>query len=133
LEQREQPRSVLLVDDDAEIRTLYGCRLVADGFQVLYAADGRQALDAASRPLGLILLDVRMPVMGGLEVLRQLSDGANAAEAPVVMLSNETDDDAVAACRTLGAVAWWRKCEVVPAELSRRVRELIEREAALPA
>ncbi len=115
--------SILLVDDDPDMRTMYGRRLLADGFDVLFAADGPQALAAATCQLGLILLDVRMPGMGGLEVLRRLK---GAADVPVVMLSNESDASAVAACRALGAVAWWSKCDLVPAELSRRVRDLLD-------
>jgi two-component system, OmpR family, phosphate regulon response regulator PhoB len=126
LEERgKRPGSVLLVDDDPDMRTMYGSRLRADGFEVLLAADGREALAAMTRPLGLILLDVRMPGMGGLEVLRRMQDGGGAAPAPVVMLTNETDVDAMSACRAMGAVAWWSKFELLPAELSRRVRELL--------
>ncbi len=119
------PASVLLVDDDPDMRTMYGSRLRADGFEVVFAADGPEALSAARRPFGLVLLDVRMPGMGGVEVLRRLKDDAGAAPVPVVMLSNEGDAATMSACRAMGAVAWWSKFEVMPAELSRRVRELL--------
>jgi len=117
--------SVLFVDDDPDMRAMYGCRLQADGFDVRFAADGSQALDAARRPVGLILLDVRMPGMGGLEVLRRLKGDAGMAGVPVVMLSNEGDAAVAGRARDMGAVAWWSKIEVVPAELSRRVSELL--------
>lgn len=126
IEQPGHASSVLLVDDDSDLRQLYGMKLRSDGFEVHLAADGSQALAAAHGGLGLILLDFRMPGMGGLEVLRRLKDDEDAARAPVVMLSNECDAGAVAACRALGAAAWWRKCGLVPGELSRRVRELID-------
>jgi CheY-like chemotaxis protein len=121
----QQAVSVLFVDDDPDMRTLYGMRLEADGFDVRFAADGPQALAAASRSLGLIVLDVRMPGMCGIEVLRRLKDDAGSAAVPVVMLSNECDASAAAACREIGAVAWWTKIDVVPAELSRRIGALL--------
>jgi CheY-like chemotaxis protein len=130
LDQPGRPVSVLLVDDNPDMRTMYGSRLVADGFEVLLAADGPQALAAARRPLSLILLDVRMPAIDGLEVLRRLKGDGTAAEVPVVMLSNESDPAAMAACQAMGAIAWWSKCELVPAELCRRVRELLDRTCA---
>lgn len=119
------PARVLLVDDDPAIRALFGGRLIADGFEVSFAADGWQALAAVGAPLALILLDLRMPGMNGLEVLRELKRNARTAHVPVVMLSNECDPATQATCARTGAVAWWSKSAVVPAELSRRVRALL--------
>lgn len=125
LERHGHPISVLFVDDDPTMRTMYGARLEADGFEVRFAADGPAALDAANRSLDLVLLDVRMPGMDGLEVLRRLKDDAGMAGVPVVMLSNEDEESSVRRARAMGAVAWWTKCDVVPAELSRRVGHLL--------
>lgn len=127
LERREQPPSVLFVDDDPDMRTIYGGRLRADGFEVRLAADGAAALDAAADPLDLVLLDVRMPGMDGLEVLRRLKGDAVMARVPVVMLSNEREETSVRRARAMGAVAWWTKLDVLPAELSRRVGALLSR------
>jgi CheY-like chemotaxis protein len=122
-----QPRSVLFVDDDPDMRTMYGGRLRADGFEVRFAADGPAALDAATEALDLVLLDVRMPGMDGLEVLRRLKGDAGMARVPVVMLSNEREEKAAHRAQAMGAVAWWTKLDVVPAELSRRVGVLLGR------
>lgn len=104
---------------------MYGGRLRADGFEVRFAEDGPAALDAATRSLDLVLLDVRMPGMDGLEVLRRLKGDAGMAGVPVVMLSNESEETSVQRARAMGAVAWWTKLDVVPAELSRRVGALL--------
>jgi CheY-like chemotaxis protein len=125
LERRGRPIAVLFVDDDPDIRTMYGARLQADGFEVWYAADGLEALDAAHRPLDLVLLDMRMPGMDGLEVLRRLKGEAGLAAVPVVMLSNDDEETCVRRARAMGAAAWWTKLDVVPAELSRRVGDLL--------
>jgi CheY-like chemotaxis protein len=122
---RRHAARVLLVDDDPDIRALYGGRLCADGFDVSLAADGCQALAAAGGPPAIILLDHRMPGMNGLEVLGRLKENATTAAVPVVMLSNECDPAMQATCVRRGAVAWWRKSGLMPAELSRRVRELL--------
>jgi CheY-like chemotaxis protein len=104
---------------------MYGGRLGADGFEVSFAADGWQALAAAIGPLAIILLDFRMPGLNGLEVLGRLKENGDTAAVPVVMLSNDSDPATRAACARTGAVAWWSKSALVPAELSRRVRELL--------
>ena len=115
------------MDDDPDMRTMYGCRLRADGIEVRFAADGPAALDAATAQVDLVLLDVRMPGMDGLEVLRRLKGRSGSAAVPVVMLSNEHEETSVQRARAMGAVAWWTKLDVVPAELSRRVWDLVSR------
>jgi two-component system chemotaxis response regulator CheY len=127
LEHHCRPPSVLFVDDDPDMRTMYGGRLRADGIEVSFAADGPAALDAATGPLDLVLLDMRMPGMDGLEVLRRLKGCAGSATVPVVMLSNDHEETSVERAREMGAVAWWTKLDVVPAELSRRVWDLLDR------
>jgi CheY-like chemotaxis protein len=116
---------VLLVDDDPDIRAVYGGRLCRDGFEVCFAADGQQALQAATDAPAMILLDMRMPGMNGLEVLDRLKSDSGTAGVPVVMLSNECDPAVMATCARMGAAAWWRKSAVAPAELSRRIGEML--------
>lgn len=122
---------MLLVDDDPDIRMMYGGRLCADGFEVALAADGLQALAAVDGRPDVILLDLRMPGMNGLEVLDELKRNPRTADVPVVMLSNESDPATKATCARTGAVAWWCKSSVPPAELSRRVWKLLDPDQVL--
>ena len=131
-EERGPRRRVLLVDDDPDIRAMYGARLNADGFEVSFAADGHEALAAATGQPAMILLDLRMPGPNGLEVLSRLKRNAATADVPIVMLSNDGDSAAMALCAQAGAADWWSKCGLTPAELSRRVRRLLGR-ATSPA
>ena len=69
------PRTVLLVDDDPLVRSLLGRALSNDGYAVLAAADGEEALALASAlngQLSLVVTDIRMPVMDGLELASHL-------------------------------------------------------------
>ena len=69
-------RTVLLVDDDASLRELLARILVAEGYQVVTAANGEDALAIAQTldgQLGLVVTDVRMPVMDGLELAAHLA------------------------------------------------------------
>jgi CheY-like chemotaxis protein len=123
--EREDQVRVLLVDDDPDIRAIYGVRLRADGFAVSFAEDGERALVAAANRPAMILLDLRMPALNGLEVLDRLKRSSLTADIPVVMLSNEGDPAMMAACARTGAADWWRKCALTPAELSRRVQQML--------
>jgi two-component system phosphate regulon response regulator PhoB len=80
--------TILLVEDDPDIRHLVGYKLTRAGLEVVEAADGIGALDAARRhPPDLVILDVRMPRMSGLEVCRALRAGPLDPEVPIIMLT----------------------------------------------
>ena len=82
---------LLLVDDDPRVLSAVGRRLTFEGFAVDLAADGREALDlATARPPDLVILDVMLPEMDGLEVARRLR---RLGPVPILML---TARDAVA-------------------------------------
>ena len=79
---------VLIVDDDERNLKLAGDVLRADGLRTVEAATGRQALEVAARDLpDLILLDLRLPDVDGVEVLRELGRNAATAAIPVVALT----------------------------------------------
>ena len=83
---------VLLVDDDAGIRKTVGAGLELEGFSVVLASGGRPALEAAERVRpDVVLLDIAMPDLDGLEVLRRLR--AAGDEVPVCILSARDDVD----------------------------------------
>ena len=88
---REQ--RVLVVDDDREIRVLVAANLRRDGYTVVEASDGPEALDVASRLLpDLVLLDMTLPGMDGVEVARQLKATPVLATIPVIALSALTQE-----------------------------------------
>jgi CheY-like chemotaxis protein/predicted transcriptional regulator len=87
------PRMVMIIDDDASVREDYAELLREEGYQVLTAANGREALDqlgAVSAP-SLILLDLKMPVMDGWKFHRELADNPELSKVPVVLLSGSSD------------------------------------------
>lgn len=84
-----KPRSILLVDDETPIRLLVGNRLRAVGYIVHEAADGEQALELAlQEPPDLIITDLQMPHMSGLEFLIRLRAEAGPRKIPAIMLTS---------------------------------------------
>ena len=80
--------TVLLVEDDPDIRHLVSYKLTKGGFDVIEAADGFAGLQAARQsPPDLVILDVRMPRMSGLEVCRELRAAPGTATVPIIMLT----------------------------------------------
>jgi len=86
-----RPGRVLLVDDDADSRELYAYSLGGAGFEVLQAENGAIAVETAirTRP-DVVVMDLEMPVMGGLEAIRRLRANAVTRAIPVVVLSGNS-------------------------------------------
>ena len=83
---QERCNRVLVVDDDADIRDILGRALSLEGYDVGFAENGRDALDALGsqpRPC-VVLLDLMMPVMNGIEFLDNVRADAALAETPVI-------------------------------------------------
>lgn len=81
---------VLVVDDEPEIGQLLSLYLAKEGFEVLSATDGRQALDSVRRErIDLIILDVLLPGLDGIEVCAELR---KVTDAPIVFLSCRDED-----------------------------------------
>jgi DNA-binding response OmpR family regulator len=83
-------QSILLVEDDPMLREMIALMLSAQGYAVVEAADGDQALQALGRqstdsPFSLVLLDLMLPIVDGLEVLRRMAGRSD--QVPVVAMS----------------------------------------------
>ena len=89
----EKGKLVCLIDDDENIRDIYQRKFLQSGFDVVIAKDGEEGLRAivANHP-DIILLDLQMPIMGGMEVLAELKKDEELVKIPVVILSNVDDE-----------------------------------------
>lgn len=103
-------KKVLIVDDEPQLARIVQVRLAANGYEVISARNGQEALDMAEgdRP-GLILMDVMMPKMHGLEALRRLKEKPETKDTPVVMLTAKDDKESVSEASALGAKDYMSK------------------------
>ncbi len=117
---------IVLADDEPDLRAVYAACLRQAGYQVLEAADGREAvaLVAAHRP-ALLILDVWMPHLNGFEVLDELREDPLATNLKVVMLSNLGDSDTRLEGYAVGVVDYWLKSLLSLNELQRRVQNVL--------
>ena len=120
-----RPRPLVLVaEDDRDVQGLVAAALQAEGCDVLVAEDGRRALDlTAAHDVDLLILDLMMPSMSGLDVLRELRR-RTGRRPPVLVLSARTDEQDVADCRRLGAAGYLTKPFRLR-DVRARVRELL--------
>jgi CheY-like chemotaxis protein len=115
---------VLLVEDAPFLRYAFGRLLRMHGFEVREANDGREALDCIPKfQPELVLTDLMMPVMDGIELIRRLHDDPVTEYLPVVAITADATDQAERLAREAGAVDVITKPIDLPALLG-RLREL---------
>ena len=79
---------VLIVDDDMTLRELYEERMRAEGYVILSAADGEEAIEKASKEKpDIILLDIMMPKINGIDVMKMLRGKEETANIPIIILT----------------------------------------------
>lgn len=128
------PGTLLVVDDNPANRDLLSRRLERKGFSVLEADGGQRALDILSTlHVDLVLLDIMMPGIPGLEVLKRVRKTRSAAELPVIMVTARTDSEDIVEALGLGANDYVTKPIDFPVVLARVQAHLRTRRAATPA
>lgn len=114
---------LLLVDDDVDVATMYEMHLAANGFKVITAHSGADAITRAGVDApDLIYLDLGLPEMHGFDVLEELRARPATAKIPVVILTNYSEPELVERGRELGAHDYLVKAHTPPATLAEVTR-----------
>lgn len=120
-------KRILLVEDDRFLRRACEANLRQRGFTVLTAVDGEEALTLARAEVpDLILLDMLMPKLSGLEALRILRAEEKTRSIPVLVLSNSSREQDVQEVMRLGVAGYLVKSNLSLQELGDRVAQLLE-------
>ena len=118
---------VLVVDDDPGIVRLMERFLKREGYEVITATNGVQALKkASSEKLNLIVLDLMLPGVDGFEVCHRLREEPNTADVPIIVLSGKGEDKDKEEASKVGADSYLIKSGD-PTELYTHVRDLLAR------
>ena len=119
-------KKILLAEDEQILNRIFSSRLEEEGFKVERVFDGGEALAKLStQSFDLLLLDLLMPVMGGIEVLTELKARKN--KIPVIVLTNLSSGKDPHAAMALGAKAWFIKSDMTTDDLVQIVKKHIGR------
>lgn len=119
--------TVLVVEDTELLRRMYSDKLTQEGYRVLSAADGLEALSLLRGDTpDLILLDLIMPKMSGLEVLDLIKRDPRLNRVPVLILSNLGQDEDMQRALELGATDYLIKNEVRPNDVAERINGILK-------
>lgn len=125
----DRPPRILLVDDEQSLQTLLSYPLRKDGYEVVQATDGREALARfGEQAFDLVVLDVMMPKLDGLEVCKRLRARSTV---PIIMLTAKTDEIDKVLGLELGADDYLTK-PFSPRELVVRLKTILRRQAGPP-
>lgn len=99
----ESKATVLIADDQENMRTTLARVLSLEGYTYLLAASGRSALEMLEqRRIDLALLDINMPGMDGIAVVERIKANPALADLPIIMLTGQMDSSSVLRCKVLG-------------------------------
>jgi two-component system chemotaxis response regulator CheY len=121
--------TILVVDDSSSIRAIIKKIIKVSGFDVaefLDACDGREALSImAANQVDLVLTDINMPNMNGLDLIARIKENERLASVPVVVVSTEGSEKKMAEAVSLGAVGYVKK-PFVPEEIKQTLNNILE-------
>lgn len=120
------PSKILVVDDEVYLREFYQDLLQRQGFTVSTATNGKEALaEIAKNPPNIIILDIMMPVMDGMEVLRNLWENSLTKKIPVIVLTNAGDIENMDKAKFYSTYQFFVKSNVAPEDIVQAVREAL--------
>ena len=126
---------IMVVEDDASLREIYGIRIAAEGYEIVSAGDGEEALAMAVREKpDLILADVMMPKISGFDMLDILRSTPETANIKVIMMTALSGDDQRQRGESLGADRYLVKSQVGIEDMVNTIHEVLgDKPAAAPA
>ncbi len=99
-------RTIMTVDDSASVRQMVSLTLKDAGYSVIEACDGKDALAKLSGTVDMIVTDLNMPNMDGIEFIRNVRASAQYKFVPIVMLTTESQADKKEQGKAAGATGW---------------------------
>ena len=119
--------AILIVEDDPVLLKMYTEKFTFEGFKVLNAKDGEEALDASLKnQVDIILLDIMLPRMSGTDFLERLRQNARGVNIPVIALTNLAEEEERQRALKLGVKEYLVKAMQTPEQVVEKVKKYIK-------
>ena len=124
----DEKKKILVVEDDIFISDIYQVKFKQEGFEVAIAVNGLEALKILDnfRP-DIILLDIIMPQMDGIETLKKIKNNDKLKNIPIIMLTNISEKEKVEESEEMGVNDYLVKSQFTPSEVVAKVNTLLNR------
>ena len=119
-------KTILIVEDDVFLSDMYQTKFVESGYDVKVAGDGQQGLTMLQDGLrpDMVLLDIVMPKMDGIEMLTAVKKEEKLKDIPVILLTNLGQESDITRGMELGALDYFVKAHFTPSEVVKKVEAL---------
>lgn len=118
---------IAIIEDDPVINQMYRMKFEADGFEVYMADDGKRGVEIVkSVQPDIILLDLQMPVMNGVEALTEIRSQDWGKNIPVLILTNLGEEEAPSEIKDLNITSYIVKAALTPKQVVARVKQALE-------
>lgn len=126
MESADNKKKILIIEDDVFIRDIYQVKFSQEGFDVTTAEDGNKAVAVLNTLVpDIILLDIIMPYMDGMEVLKRIKGNDALKNIPIIMLTNISEKEKVNEAIENGANDYLIKSHFTPSEVVHKVNTLL--------
>lgn len=118
---------VLIIEDDNLIAKIYSTRLSQDGYEVKVADNGKDGLGLIKtfKP-NVVLLDIMIPKISGLEILKIIKKDAHTKNIPIIVYSNLGKDDGIKQAKALGASEYIIKANLTPHQVVEKIKSYLK-------
>jgi len=121
----DMPKRVMVVEDDAHVRELVSIILKRDGYEVVESINGKDALIKLNgENIDMLITDLNMPEMGGLELVRKLRNRTGSELTPVIMITSENHESIRIKVEKAGINKWILK-PCIRKDLKKAIRKLM--------
>jgi two-component system OmpR family response regulator len=122
-----EKKKILIVEDDNFVAEVYFAKLTEMGYEAILAQNGEEGLSRLnSDKVDLILLDILMPIMDGLEMLEELKKHDEWKNIPVILLTNVGEKESIQKVREFGVKSYLIKSHFTPAEVIEKIEAVFK-------
>lgn len=126
--QEKTKKKVIIIDDDENLRFVLSDKLKMSGFEVIEAKDGEEGLEQCLKHHpDIILLDIMMPIMNGIDMLKRLREDSWGKTAEVIMLTVLENAEPIADAMEGGSFTYMIKTKVNADEIASKVKEMLDK------
>lgn len=122
-----EKKKILIVEDDNFVAEVYLAKLSEMGYEAILAQNGEEGLAALKKDkIDLILLDILMPIMNGMEMLEEIKKQEDWKNIPVILLTNVGEKESIQKVREMGVKNYLIKSHFTPAEVIEKIESVFK-------
>lgn len=119
-------RKILIIEDDTFLQDLEANKLKKDNFEIITASTGDEALEKINEPnIDLILLDLILPGVEGLDILKKIKENKNTKNIPIIVFSNLSEEKDIQKAKEIGATDFMIKSNFSLSELAEHINKIL--------